>query len=72
MGLRLFFLTNFPGATFIQGATFFPDSKAGPDVLCGPSMMKQLETHKGSTACDKFDGPDGMYLFKIYSSIRHK
>ena len=26
MGLRLFFLTNFPGATFIQGATFIPDS----------------------------------------------
>ena len=27
MGLRLFFLTNFPGATFIQGATFIPDSR---------------------------------------------
>ena len=27
MGLRLFFLSNFPGATFIQGATFIPDSR---------------------------------------------
>ena len=26
MGLRLFFLPNFPGATFIQGGTFIPDS----------------------------------------------
>ena len=29
MGLRLFFLTNFPGAMFIQGATFIPDSRVG-------------------------------------------
>ena len=27
MGLRLFFLPNFPAATFIQGATFIPDSR---------------------------------------------
>ena len=27
MGLRLFFLPNFPGAMFIQGATFIPDSR---------------------------------------------
>ena len=27
MGLRLFFLPNFPGATFIQGGTFNPDSR---------------------------------------------
>ena len=27
MGLRLFFLPNFPGATFIQGATIIPDSR---------------------------------------------
>ena len=27
MGLRLFFLPNFPSATFIQGATFIPDSR---------------------------------------------
>ena len=27
MGLCLFFLTNFPGATFIQGATFIPESR---------------------------------------------
>ena len=27
MGLRLFFLPNLPGATFIQGATFRPDSR---------------------------------------------
>jgi hypothetical protein len=28
MGLRLFFLPKFPGATFIQGGTFIPDSRA--------------------------------------------
>ena len=33
MGLRLFFLTNFPGAMFIQGATFIPDSRVIPFVL---------------------------------------
>ena len=27
MGLRLFFLPNFPGAMFIQGGTFIPDSR---------------------------------------------
>ena len=27
MGLRLFFLPNFPGATFIQEAAFIPDSR---------------------------------------------
>ena len=27
MGLRLFFLPNFLGATFVQGATFIPDSR---------------------------------------------
>ena len=29
MGLCLFFLLNFPGATFIQGAMFIPDSREG-------------------------------------------
>ena len=27
MGLRIFFLPNFPGATLIQGAMFIPDSR---------------------------------------------
>jgi hypothetical protein len=27
MGLRLFFLPNYPGATLIQGVTFIPDSR---------------------------------------------
>ena len=27
MGLRLFFLPNFPGAMFIQGGTFIPESR---------------------------------------------
>ena len=27
MGLRLFFLPNFPGATLIQGGTFIPASR---------------------------------------------
>ena len=27
MGLQIFFLTNFPGAMFIQGATFIPESR---------------------------------------------
>ena len=32
MGLRLFFLPNFPGATFIQGGTFIPDSRVNNQV----------------------------------------
>ena len=31
MGLCLFFLPNFPWATFIQGAMFIPDSRI---VIC--------------------------------------
>ena len=27
MGLRSFFLSNLPGATFIQGGMFIPDSR---------------------------------------------
>ena len=33
MGLHLFFLTNFPGAMFIQGAMFIPE----PRVLMSKS-----------------------------------
>ena len=33
MGLRLFFLPNFPRATFIQGATFIPDSRVEEGVF---------------------------------------
>ena len=33
MGLRLFFLPNFPGATFIAGAMFNPDSLCNPDSI---------------------------------------
>ena len=32
MGLRLFFLPNFLGATFIQGATFIPDSRVETEL----------------------------------------
>ena len=32
MGLHLFFLPNFPGATFIQGVMFIPDSRVGDSV----------------------------------------
>ena len=35
MGLRLFFLQNFPGAMFIQGATFIPDSRVPCDNWIG-------------------------------------
>ena len=36
-GLRLFFLSNFPEAMFIQGATFIPDSRVCEDFFHGPS-----------------------------------
>ena len=32
MGLCLFFLPNFTGATFIQGGTFIPDSRVKSSV----------------------------------------
>ena len=34
MGLRLFFLPNFPGTMFIQGATFIPDSRVIDPPYC--------------------------------------
>ena len=33
MGLRLFFLPNFPGATFIQRGAFIPDSRVGRSFI---------------------------------------
>ena len=38
MGLRLFFLQNFPAATFIEGATFIPDSRVGAIALSEGSL----------------------------------
>ena len=45
MGLRLFFLPNFPAATFIQGATFIPDSRVhkhytppNSEIICGQNV----------------------------------
>ena len=45
MGLRLFFLLNFPGAMFIQGATFIPDSRVltffkKGDIIQGETLFK--------------------------------
>ena len=40
MGLRLFFLPNFPGAMFIQVATFIPDSRVTDFFLL--SKMAQV------------------------------
>ena len=39
MGLCLFFLPNFPAATFIQGATFIPDSG-----VFAPLLFQRLES----------------------------
>jgi hypothetical protein len=33
MGLRLFYLPNFPGAIFFQGGTFIPDSRVHRIIL---------------------------------------
>ena len=46
MGLRLFFLPNFPGATFIQGATFISESR----VSGRSRSQKNLPT--GSQGCE--------------------
>ena len=43
MGLRLFFLPNFPGAMFIQGATFIPDSRVGIRIKKSQCVMKSNE-----------------------------
>ena len=49
MGLRLFFLPNFPGAMFIQGATLIPDSrvcfKPKAQLLC-KTRLKWLPNAK--------------------------
>ena len=40
MGLCLFFLPNFPGATFIQGGTFIPDSRVDINVILGKEQSE--------------------------------
>jgi hypothetical protein len=45
MGLRLFFLLNFPGATFIQGGTFIPNSRVL--VQANLNLRKMIVTPKG-------------------------
>ena len=44
MGLCLFFLPNFPGATFIQGATFIPDSRVVQELIPKIAGPFQVET----------------------------
>ena len=36
-GLRLLFLPNVPGATFIQGGTFIPDSRVSTFFVTNPA-----------------------------------
>ena len=38
MGLRLFFLPNFPGATFIRGATFIQGARVPSKDLKGLNL----------------------------------
>ena len=53
MGLRLFFLPNFPGAMFIQGATFIPDSRVQYAFL--PPFVKVwlIQGMKNSISAEK-------------------
>ena len=48
MGLRLFFLPNFPVAMFIQGATFIPDSRVKKSHRYNLDLVLQL----GKITCD--------------------
>ena len=48
MGLRLFFLPNFPGATFIQGVRFILDSRVFGDILWILQDWKNsIQRHEG-------------------------
>ena len=56
MGLRLFFLPQFPWATFIQGATFITDSRVIIRLVLLISLnffkrYKHLKAYKPDTAC---------------------
>ena len=42
MGLRLFFLPNFPGPMFIQGATFIPDSRVAQKIVMRTRMNNMV------------------------------
>ena len=46
MGLRLFFLPNYPGATFIQGAMFIPDSRVGQKFGFSKLLFERFEDTK--------------------------
>ena len=54
MGLCLFFLPNFPGATFILGAMFIPDSRVCTRFLS--------YAEKVCTTVQRFDGKAGLLL----------
>jgi hypothetical protein len=46
MGLRLFFLPNYPRATFIQGTTFIPDSRVGQKFGFSSLLFERIEDTK--------------------------
>ena len=49
MGLRLFFLPNLPGATFIQGGMFIPDSRVAKPAYLLQVMKKEKQNHLKQT-----------------------
>ena len=51
MGLRLFFVPNFPGAMFIQWATFIPDSR----VFKREQLSRDARKISGITMIQSYD-----------------
>ena len=66
MGLRLFFLLNFPVATFIQGATFIPDSRV---VIFWLKMVKTTVSLKVSCIWDFLISSDNFHKCLCYDDI---
>ena len=59
MGLCLFFLSNFSGATFIQGGTFIPDSRVNGCKHTFFSKIKIRDTDQKGDCCHKMvDGTE--------------
>ena len=55
MGLSLFFLPNFPGATCIQGATFIPDSRVVKTLSCMFFWFSCPHLIKQNKSCTNFE-----------------
>ena len=67
MGLRLFFLPNFAGATFIQRGKFILDSRVIMLLVTGLQVTIHLQVECAKTR--KYHKPDPTWIFWVFSAV---